>query len=373
MAEETRELLNINTHHNQQQNPNQSTEYQSTAQRSFTCEDLSVSDHLTDAEAIDFWRRYFGDMSHSRVNLDQFCEAIQAEYATIVFRNLFGDLPNGAINEDQLVSEFYDDLQGRVSIDQDVVYLNALELFSRKKGLKSAIRSLMEDALSRHRAQRSLKLNDTIVSELADVKKMLDAKSEQIAQREKELKKRESLLQKQKLEAARDLESMYNRKLAEAEKKFTRETAAFQKKLNAVERNLINKVKLVSASVKSNHEKSQVNSLQTSSGLKQSVADPQTQIKQLKARISNAEKSYEVLKHKQSETIEQNQKLTDENMKLQEELAKTKAVKVRMNKELQELKSLSTSASTASKQKMVIDDLEKSEIKNDESIKKASQ
>ena len=166
---------------------------------------------------------------------------------------------------------------------------------------------------------------------------------------------------------------MYNRKLAEAEKKFTRETAAFQKKLNAVERNLINKVKLVSASVKSNHEKSQVNSLQTSSSLKQSVADPQTQIKQLKARISNAEKSYEVLKHKQSETIEQNQKLTDENMKLQEELAKTKAVKVRMNKELQELKSLSTSASTASKQKMVIDDLEKSEVKNDESIKKASQ
>ena len=60
-------------------------------------------------------------------------------------------------------------------------------------------------------------------------------------------------------------------------------------------------------------------------------------------------------------------------MKLQEELAKTKAVKARMNKELQELKSLSTSASTASKQKMVIDDLEKSEIKNDESIKKASQ
>ena len=195
MAEETRELLNINTHLNQQQqNPNQSTEYRSTAQRSFTCEDLSVSDHLTDAEAIDFWRRYFGDISHSRVSLDQFCEAIQAEYATIVFRNLFGDLPNGAINEDQLVSEFYDDLQGRVSIDQDVVSLNALELFSRKKGLKSAIRSLMEDALSRHRAQRSLKLNDTIVSELADVKKMLDAKSEQIAQREKELKKRESLL-----------------------------------------------------------------------------------------------------------------------------------------------------------------------------------
>ena len=76
-----------------------------------------MSDHLTDAEAIDFWRRYFGDMGHSRVNLDQFCEAIQAEYATIVFRNLFADLPNGAINEDQLVSEFYDDLQGRVSID----------------------------------------------------------------------------------------------------------------------------------------------------------------------------------------------------------------------------------------------------------------
>ena len=47
------------------------------------------------------------------------------------------------------------------------------------------------------------------------------------------------------MDAARELEAMYNKKLAETEKRFAKETQAFQKKLNQVERNLTNKVKLV--------------------------------------------------------------------------------------------------------------------------------
>lgn len=144
------------------------------------------------------------------------------------------------------MAEFYTSLQTKVSIDQDFVSLNALELFTRKNGLTRSIQILLEECLQRHRAQQSIKLNDTIVAELSEVKKMLDLKHKQIASREADLKRREQALTKEKLEAARELETMYNKKLADTEKKFTKETQAFQKKLNQVERNLTNKIRLAS-------------------------------------------------------------------------------------------------------------------------------
>ena len=85
----------------------------------------------------------------------------------------------------------------------------------------------MEECVSRYKAQRSIKLNDTIVQELAEVKKMLDAKSKQLTNRENDLKRREQALNREKLEAARDLETMYDKKLKDTEKRFTKETQAF--------------------------------------------------------------------------------------------------------------------------------------------------
>ena len=111
------------------------------------------------------------------------------------------------------MQDFYGDLQNKVSIDQEVVSLNALELFTRRNGLERAIRTLVEECVTRHRAQRSIKLNDTIVQELSEVKKMLDLKSKQLGAREAEVKKREQALNREKLDAARDLETMYNRKV----------------------------------------------------------------------------------------------------------------------------------------------------------------
>lgn len=148
------------------------------------------------------------------------------------------------------MQDFYADLQNKVSIDQEVVSLNALELFTRRNGLERAVKTLLEECVSRHRAQRSIKLNDTIVQELSEVKKMLDLKSKQLASREAELKKREQALTREKLEAAHDLEAMYNKKVQETEKRFTKETQAFQKKLNQVERNMMNKVKMITSTAK---------------------------------------------------------------------------------------------------------------------------
>ena len=58
------------------------------------------------------------------------------------------------------------------------------------------------------------------------------------------MKRREQALTKEKLDAARDLDTMYQKKVSETEKRFSKECLAFQRKLNQVERNLINKVKL---------------------------------------------------------------------------------------------------------------------------------
>ena len=67
----------------------------------------------------------------------------------------------------------------------------------------------------------------------------------------------------------------------------------------------------------------------------------------MKARVSNLEKSYEVLKNKNRESEEAKTKLAEENAKLLEELAKMKSAKTRLNKEVQELKT--STIETASK------------------------
>ena len=58
-----------------------------------------------------------------------------------MFKHVFDDLlPSDAvINEDDVMQDFYATLQTKVSIDQDYVSLNALELFTRKNGFNRSI------------------------------------------------------------------------------------------------------------------------------------------------------------------------------------------------------------------------------------------
>ena len=100
---------------------------------------MSVTDHLTCKETLDFWHRYFSDQPNNSVNVDAFCDAVQSEYSINVFKRVLDELPGDAYNEDDLMADFYTDLQNKVSIDQDFVSLNALELFTRKNGMTKAI------------------------------------------------------------------------------------------------------------------------------------------------------------------------------------------------------------------------------------------
>ena len=70
MQEETRNLLRVDESHRSEA----------------PAPELSVSDHLTSKDGIDFWRRYFSDYTHTEVPIDDFFEAVQSEYATLVFK-----------------------------------------------------------------------------------------------------------------------------------------------------------------------------------------------------------------------------------------------------------------------------------------------
>jgi hypothetical protein len=57
----------------------------------------------------------------------------------------------------------------KLSIDTKKISLNALELFTRENGLERALIDLTGVCLMREKAKKSIKLNDTIMSELMEV------------------------------------------------------------------------------------------------------------------------------------------------------------------------------------------------------------
>jgi hypothetical protein len=68
----------------------------------------------------------------------------------------------------------------KLSIDQNQVSINALELFTRQKGLKQAMIDILEQIVGEYKIQNKVQLNQEIVSELSEVKQMLDIKSQQL-------------------------------------------------------------------------------------------------------------------------------------------------------------------------------------------------
>jgi len=55
-----------------------------------------------------------------------------------------------------------------------------LELFTRQKGLKQAMIDILEQIVGEYKIQNKVQLNQEIVSELSEVKQMLDIKSQQL-------------------------------------------------------------------------------------------------------------------------------------------------------------------------------------------------
>jgi len=69
------------------------------------------------------------------VSVENFCEAIQAEFTDTVFNSELESMPANQLPVEDLMQDFFSDLINKVSIDQQHVSVNAFELFTRQRGL----------------------------------------------------------------------------------------------------------------------------------------------------------------------------------------------------------------------------------------------
>jgi hypothetical protein len=67
------------------------------------------------------------------------------------------------LNKDTLFIDLRAELMRKVSIDGKKVSLNALELWTREKGIERAISDLVGECLLKQKARKSVQLNDTIM------------------------------------------------------------------------------------------------------------------------------------------------------------------------------------------------------------------
>ena len=126
-------------------------------------------------------RRYFnGDYEAPPYSVAQFVESVQCDY--------------GAMLQQKLVSTPVEELLGeiasKVSLDGEFVSLNALEIWTKEKGLELCVWDLVEECEQREKAKQSARLNDQIVQELMGVKEILDSKNKALGNKERALKTR---------------------------------------------------------------------------------------------------------------------------------------------------------------------------------------
>jgi len=75
-----------------------------------------------------------------QVRIEDFCDAVVSEF----YASSISGAMDENIDEDKLLNELSDALKIKLSIDEEFVSLNALELFSREnKGFKNAIFELV--------------------------------------------------------------------------------------------------------------------------------------------------------------------------------------------------------------------------------------
>lgn len=146
---------------------------------------LCVKDHLTNGLTLNFWNRYFSD-SQLIVKVDKFNNAIVQEYSISLIEPTVNKFHKSTenkvdVNFDELIEDLREEVSRKVSIDGIKVSLNALEIFTRDRGLEKSLVDLISDCLMKQKAKKSVVLNDTIMQELMDVQKMLEIKSKQLS------------------------------------------------------------------------------------------------------------------------------------------------------------------------------------------------
>ena len=177
---------------------------------------MNIDDRLSDSETVKFWKRYF-ELDYNfndkvPVTIEEFCDAVFKEFGDTLIAETaeacFRDDQEG-LDEDQLFKDLVDELRLKICIDDENVSINALELFTRsssKQGLSENLKPILNSCCLKQKTQRSTQINDQIVSELSELKAMLDQKSKQLQSKEKQLKKKEQQFEVDKRKWAKKIE-----------------------------------------------------------------------------------------------------------------------------------------------------------------------
>lgn len=103
--------------------------------------ELTIEDQLSEPQTLSFWKRYFiEDFSEEDakqpVKIEDFCDAIQQEFYSGLILPVLNE-SDEAIDADQLMDDLNQELRLKLSLDDQFVSLNALELFTRKENADS--------------------------------------------------------------------------------------------------------------------------------------------------------------------------------------------------------------------------------------------
>lgn len=209
-----------------------------------------------------------------------------------------------------------DEIVNLLSVDKGskFISINALQLLTRDIGLDEFVEQIYERVDDSLRESKAV-INEQILQEVTEIKDILDSRSIDLDKRESKLAARESKLLKLENMLLTDFKEKLEKQAAAVRDKLSKEINTQMKRLQGLERNINDLVKLA---------RSKQQSL-TRSELSLKSSSASDTASKLKARISSLEKSNECLKTKLS-ILELENKTDKANIsKLTEELTRVKA------------------------------------------------
>ncbi|CAK59340.1 unnamed protein product (macronuclear) [Paramecium tetraurelia] len=233
--------------------------------------------------------------------------------------------------------QFKENLKNKiVTVDPNIVSLNALQLSTRDKGIKGLIEEIAEETYQDINRKEKQKINNEIVDELENVKQLLEKKQVMQIKKEKELVEYEYSLQKFKSEMSNSIQQVYDILSKMMEEQYQQKLSNLNKKFSNLEHQLKSKVKLIELKGSSIQKNNSTYS-QEIQRLKQRNTQLEKQVESQKVRILELEKKLSLEK---DNTIQLQKKLEKINQKLieQKEQIKEQIYQTEQNESVQPLK-----------------------------------
>lgn len=277
---------------------------------------LEVEDVISNPEVLEFITHHF--KGKTSIKTQQFLASLEFE---------FPDL----LESDQVKQ----DLEEVLSLDpeKNAISLNALEIFTRDKGLKSSVADLAGASLKRELSDKA-ELNQTILEELLQLKEMLEHKTADLSEKEASLEDWEKQVEDRERCLFEQVQQQVDEQFKHYALKIRQESTALMKKMGSMERAVSDQLKLIKA-------KQQLIANKELGASKTSHAEPMTG--KVKARIMNLEKNNVIVRQEymkgrvaglEKEVLQSKQHIS----KLTEELARSKARNAMLEQSITERK-----------------------------------